>query len=449
MEENKIVLNEDQTNALEKLTEFIKFDQEHSMALLEGCAGSGKTTLIQFLIKRALEETMQPTIAMVGPTHKSVKVMKEMCPEDLKGKISFSTLHSLLGLKHNITKDGKEIYVRDPKVMSKFPFFKIIIIDEASMIADQLFDEIVSQNYNGKIIFIGDSNQINPVNHPHSIPMLESGRKDFKILHYKLTKIVRQAADNPIIKFSQQVLNNEFKYEAGYSEMMDEEAGIVMLNTKQAGLISEILKHYFCSEKFDKDSNYCRLIAWRNATVDQFNKNIRIHKYGINAPKIVVGEKLIVDRPIKNLDDGSEILFHTNEDLIVKQVNVITKKLYDATYTIYEVLVDGDDTSGLIHILHENSTKIYNINLKKFADDAKSESGSYERVKKWRKYFEFMENFAQVNYGYAQTVHTSQGSTYENCFVVYSDIIANSNEKEQDRILYTAITRPRKMLYIM
>jgi hypothetical protein len=46
-------------------------------------------------------------------------------------------------------------------------------------------------------------------------------------------------------------------------------------------------------------------------------------------------------------------------------------------------------------------------------------------------------------------VHNSQGSTYENCFVLNGDICLNNNQDERKRIQYTAFTRPRKMLYIM
>jgi intein/homing endonuclease len=46
-------------------------------------------------------------------------------------------------------------------------------------------------------------------------------------------------------------------------------------------------------------------------------------------------------------------------------------------------------------------------------------------------------------------VHNSQGSTYENCFVMSTDISYNKRKDEKDRILYTAMTRPKKMLYIL
>ncbi len=443
-----IELNEDQTNALDSAIKFIIHDS-NDMALLEGPAGSGKTTTLQFLIQRIFKEAMFDNIVLAAPTHKALKVMKKMCDPELKEKLAFSTLHSLLGMRQQITKDGKEIFVRDTKIMPKLHLYDVIIIDEASMVADQLFNEIVDQNYRGsKVLFIGDSNQINPINHIHAIPMLERGRVENDISHFKLTKIVRQAQDNPIIKFSQKVLNDEFKFQAGLKEMVDQ-SGIVMIGYKQQDVIHTLLKHYFCCEAFDKDADHCRVIAWRNKTVDSYNNLIRAFKYGRNVGKIVEGEKLIVDRPIKRYPTDLETLFNTNEDLIVKEIKMTTKLVNNVEFHIYHANVQGDEETDWIDIIHEKSQRLYDKCLQDLAEDAKAETDNYKKMQKWKKYYEFIESFAHTKYGYSITIHNSQGSTFGNCFVVYTDLIANRKTEEQKRILYTAVTRPKKMLFML
>ena len=444
---DEITLNEDQKLVLEKLKDFVESDKQH-MLLMEGAAGTGKTTTVTKFIEWLLEETNISNIAMASPTHKALKVMMEMCPSKHKGSIAFSTLHSMLGLKHEINKDGKEIFVRDKNVMTKFPFFELVIIDESSMIANQLFNEMEDQNYRKiKVLFVGDSNQINPVNHKMSIPMLEEKRKEFNIGHCRLEKIVRQAEDNPIISYSQKVVNNTFSFSPGEKEVVGE-SGIVMLSESQNKILQQLLQYYFGSSKFDEDANYCKVIAWRNATVDFYNKLVRNFKYGAKAGKIVLDEKLIVDRPIKSDDD--KVSFSTNEDLVVKTIEIKEKKLFDNdSWFYYDCLVQGMDKCDNIHILHEKEEKRYSDALRKLAKEAVDEKELTARLKKWRKYYSFMENFAQVKYNYAITAHCSQGSTYENCFVIQSDIGLNRNEEEKKRILYTAFTRPRKMLYIL
>lgn len=447
MEKKNIVLNEGQKDVLEKLKNFVN-NGDNYMVLLEGPAGSGKTTVITEFIHWLQTEAVFGHVAMVAPTNKAVKVLKEMCDSTSKDQIEFCSLHSLLGLKHKITKDGKEVYERDDKTISKLYLYDVVVIDEASMVSDQLFNELEDQNYRGvKIVFVGDRNQINPVNHEHAIPMLDDKRELFKISHFELTEIVRQAKDNPIIKYSQKIIKDDFNFKIGTKEMVDQ-SGIVMLNRNDMDVLKELYKYYFCNETFDNNANHCKVVAWRNATVDRYNDLIRFMKYG-KVGRIVKNEKLIVDKPVKGESDDV-IVFTTNEDLIVKTCSVQTKKLYDIEFQFYDCDVVGDENElQNIHILHEKSSAKYTQLLKKLADDAKNEKESFKKVEKWKKYFGFIDNFAQVKYNYAITCHSAQGSTYNNCFVDFSDICVNWNKEERKRILYTAFTRPKEMLYIM
>lgn len=404
IEKPEIELTEEQSTVFKQLKKF-SYEDSNSYALFEGAAGVGKTTLISFLIEELINNALFGNICCVSPTHKALKVMRNMCHKN-QDKIGFSTLHSLLGLKCKITKEGKEVFERDRNGISKLTMYDFLIIDEASMIADELFQELHDQNYKGiKVLFVGDGNQINPINHTHSIPMLEEQRKLYEISHYKLNTVVRQAANNPIIKYSQKVLKDEFEFINGTKEIVDN-SGVVMISTAQMDVLNGLMKHYFCSKEFDDNADYCRVIAWRNATVERFNHTIRKMKYGPKATKIVLNEKLIVDRPIKTGDDNTEVLFHTNEDLVVRDIQETTKSLYGVQFKIYRTFVSGDETQDYIDIIHERFEGMYNQMLKKFADDANSERDIGKRISHWKKYFSFIDNFAQIKYGYCQTVHT-------------------------------------------
>jgi len=56
--------------------------------------------------------------------------------------------------------------------------------------------------------------------------------------------------------------------------------------------------------------------------------------------------------------------------------------------------------------------------------------------------------YLEVDYGYALTVHKSQGSTYYDVFVEYSNLLANKKDTEKDKLLYTAITRCENKLHV-
>ena len=56
--------------------------------------------------------------------------------------------------------------------------------------------------------------------------------------------------------------------------------------------------------------------------------------------------------------------------------------------------------------------------------------------------------YTEVDYGYALTVHKSQGSTYDDVYVEYSNLVSNRKEEEKNKLLYTAITRCANKLHV-
>jgi ATP-dependent exoDNAse (exonuclease V) alpha subunit len=56
--------------------------------------------------------------------------------------------------------------------------------------------------------------------------------------------------------------------------------------------------------------------------------------------------------------------------------------------------------------------------------------------------------YLEVDYGYALTVHKSQGSTYDDVYIEYNNLLANKKDTEKYKLLYTAITRCSNKLHI-
>ena len=56
--------------------------------------------------------------------------------------------------------------------------------------------------------------------------------------------------------------------------------------------------------------------------------------------------------------------------------------------------------------------------------------------------------YPEIDYGYALTIHKSQGSTYDDVYIEYANILTNSREYEKLKLLYTAITRSSNKLHI-
>lgn len=450
-------LTDDQQIVFDKLIEFTEQYQKN-MILVTGFAGTGKTYLTNKFIDwyRDNATGIFQNCVVTAPTHKAVKVLKKFGIKNKNNRedIVYSTLHSVLGLKPEITQDGTQVFVRDIKMKSKFALYDLIIIDEASMIDDNLFEEIMQQNVrNSKIIFVGDPQQIPPVNQDSSIPFIPEEQEKYGIGVLKLDKIIRQAEQNPIIQVSKSIREDNFeRLEKGELLTEDQEGhGVYFLHKSAEGKkeIQDLLKQYFNSEEFKADSDHAKVVAWRNKTVDDFNRVIRKFMYGPDVGKIVEGEKLIADKPIFDQIAG-EIIINTNEDLVVESMVIDSKTVYNIPFKFYKIRAIGDEGEIKdIDVIHESQEIVFQRLLTKLANTAKELPKGSKRISAWKNFYETKEMFAEVKYNYAITAHKSQGSTYTNAFVIATDINANPKDDEKRRILYTACTRPKERLFII
>lgn len=160
------------------------YDVYERISSLTGSAGTGKTFMTVQIVKRLIQEKI--TCAITAPTHKAAGVIANLL---LKNNINKTpkTIHSFLGIKPFIDfRTGIESFVVDKKA-KKVPV-DVLIVDESSMINDELFGlicEALDENLVQFVLFVGDPNQLLPVSGSSNII--------FKInKQYKLTEIVRQ-----------------------------------------------------------------------------------------------------------------------------------------------------------------------------------------------------------------------------------------------------------------
>ena len=241
--------------------------------------------------------------------------------------------------------------------------------------------------------------------------------------------------------------------------------GVEFLNLNNEDIrkgFSKILEGYFKTKEFNDDSEYAKIIAWRNKTVASMNSLIRKVLYGDESlsSKILVGEKLIANTPII---DGETIVFNTNDEFTVEKFDIKSKdhrfkisddpdeELFEISLKYYSTTVsyfneDDELERKVISILHEDSGNDFNklgniLKLRAIRNGGKD--------KTWIQYYNFLRRFADVSYGYSITCHKSQGSTYNTAFVLEDDINMNFDIIERNRIKYTAYTRASKKVYVL
>lgn len=391
-------------------------------------------------------------VAITAPTNRAVRVSENMC-DYTSEYIVFRTIHSLLKLRPVLDlTTGKQIFKADLNEEGEgLTAISLLVLDEASQLNDQLFEMLIPYTRTGnlKIIFVGDDLQIPPVGQVNSIPFDEEKRDFYNIGVTRITKIVRQAEGSPIIKIGQAIRGKIYRptlFPIKENSYKTGEGGNFWINHLQ---VNRVLENFF-NEEFLADTNRCKVLAWRNKTVANYNRSIRKILFGEAAvSKLVPGEKLLAGSTI--LDEQGNVIFPTYEQFEVVSFTEHKRKLAGVELEYYEVKVTSYNIKEqVIIVIHERSEIPLKKLLKSLYDRAQAKKvGNPDRKKFFEFYYGLKGFFADIRYDYAWTGHTSQGASIDTVIVDFKDMSANSNIFERNRIKYTAVTRAKKSLFIL
>ena len=130
-----------------------------SIAILGGAPGTGKTFTAAALLKMIAATVGISNIAAAAPTGKAaVRVTENL--QRYGVPLIVKTIHSLLGVKKNDATDGWSFQHRPGNPLP----FRVVVIDEASMIDNGLMCSFLSAVAPGTLVlFVGDINQLPPV----------------------------------------------------------------------------------------------------------------------------------------------------------------------------------------------------------------------------------------------------------------------------------------------
>jgi exodeoxyribonuclease-5 len=456
-------LNSDQLSAFEELVDFVNssyadIDQPDAI-VLKGYAGTGKTYLVNKVIQYINRRYTARKVAATAPTNKAVKVLSETCSKETKA--TYITVHKLLGLKEDIDVNGRQKFIasNEENMISEF---KYLIVDEVSMLNDDLCIELLKYKDKLKIVFMGDPAQIPPVNKEECLPFtVDQGGYNFKVLELK--EIMRQKNGNPIIKASFTIRDNLDMAQpiTNLRTMVNSnDHGIIWFNSQnQRQLVKDCVKEFFKSSYYEQDPDYIKVIAWRNKTVDYMNKLVREALYGSDVKRFEPGENLIANGPIfaRSYDPWNNgykyrVNYNTSDEFKISAVRIVQlqfeEKYKDAPLiswsgTFWEL--ELEDKFDCLYVVHEDSQESY----KELLSQARSQALKQKKKSYWVNYFNIMKWSANLAYNYAITAHKSQGSTYSNVILLEEDLDFNRKVVERNRIKYTAYTRAKHRLFIL
>lgn len=449
----EIILNEQQVVALSSMKEWLE-DKHELFFTLSGFAGTGKTTCVFELIKIFKEINRWARIAVSAPTHKAKKVIERATKED-----SF-TIQKLLGLRPNTDLENYDINNPqfDEKAPKEIAGFKLVIIDESSMLNSSLFYLIIQEATlcRTKVLFMGDEAQLPPVKESISKIFTEVGCKAH------LTKVERQKDSNPVMGIYDLIRSNIkssvdlFEHKSNVNE---KEEGIEFFSNQQE--IENKILPLFVSEEYKKNSDFIKVITYTNGSVQAWNKRIREYIYPNATDPILEGEILFAYNSV--MLDQSEILIENSSDYKVQKVkSAITDNGIDV-YVVHIVSVDTNIKSQ-INIVKEEGKDKFLIEFNRLLKFATTQTGK-SRGYAWRNYYGFknrhllLENILDSNgkllvkkdidYGYAITTHKSQGSTFVNVAVSENNLDINKNSEERNKLKYVAFSRPTNKIFVL
>ncbi len=404
---------------------------------LRGYAGTGKTYLMTHLARSGLADPndaphllgycIKPSqICFTAPTNKAVKVLRSYLTNAGLAECTTKTIYSLLGLSLQPNGEVKEI--SKPEEPVDLSHFRLIVVDEASMVNRFLFDAIreAVADWNVPFLFMGDPAQLPPVGETATpVWKVENQSTLTQVMRYgnsmlELATSIRQVVDHPFP--SVKIETAPPVYRLGRSDWLD--------------AIVENLELF-------KDST-AKCVAWRNVTVDKYNAFIRGHIFGLKESRQnqwLPSDKIVATSMLKDLSD--EIFMRTDEEATILEMH-LGQHPHFTEFEIWSLLCN-DEQGRKVTIRTLSPSGQFHLNNKLNELSMEARSG---KKYKWREFWQLKEAFNEVRHSYAITSHRSQGSSYLKVFVDLEDIMLNRNRQEAFRSLYVACTRQREELYV-
>lgn len=440
-----------QSSLFSALASFITETPENDLMLINGYAGTGKTSALSALVK-VLQEFSRLFVLM-APTGRAAKVLS-----GYTGCKAF-TIHKQIYRQRSI-KDGVGVFTLDLNKSRDTVF----IVDEASLISStygdssifgsgRLLDDLVSyvrSNTGNKLILIGDSAQLPPVGEQISNALsLEYLRMYGSVEYSLLTEVVRQAKDSGILYNATIIREMIERGESGFPHLVTD--GFDDIESISGGDLIETLSTSFDRWGIDESLVLCR----SNKRANRYNQGIRA-KILYREERINSGDKLMV---VKNcyqfLEEIEDLDFIANGDV----AELVKIGGYEERYGL-------SFAQATLRFTDYNDVE---INAKIILDTLESETASmssdrhkmffnevmldYSHIKNKRKRFVAVRedrfyNALQVKHANAITCHKSQGGQWKSIFID-NPFWRGDISTEDLKWLYTAITRAVDKVYFI
>lgn len=367
-----------------------RFRDHEPYTCIAGYAGTGKSTLIRFIISAL---NLDPEdVCYVAYTGKAAQVLRS------KGCPNAMTAHRLL--YKSIQKDDGTFYHIPLRPIIGFD---LIVVDEISMLPKHMWELLLSHKIH--VIALGDPGQLPPV--------LAEDNGVLAFPHIFLDEVMRQAAESEIIRLTMDIREGN-----ALKPFLGNEVRIVGRE--------ELLEPGFLAWGD-------QIICGKNETRHQINRIMRKIKMQTDQTEPLVGDRIIClhnewecinltgDALVNGLSGTITGLEYTNDNPFMEKTPLIDFK---------PDIDDSDTFKGL-----EADYKIFTEHVPTVTKE------TFKKIPKFYRPKEF-------DYGYCITCHKSQGSEYDKV-IVLEEYLRGESKDGHSRWLYTAATRAAKKLIIV
>ena len=384
-----------------KQQEAIKMAVNSGVSVITGGPGTGKTTIVKCLI--SCFKKLRKRCMLLAPTGRAAKRLSDSTGEDA------STIHRALELNFQ-TEEGNSFFAKNEDNPLTAD---VVIVDEVSMVDSQLLYNLLRAiKYGSQLVLVGDKDQLPSVGAGNVLAdILTSG----VVPVVELTEIYRQANKSYII-------TNAHLINTGKMPIFDNTSTDFFFESRES--LDEIL-HTCISLVTMRLPNFCHLEPEKiqvlapmkigTCGVDNLNKELQKM---INPAR---ADKPEIQFPFVTYRVGDKVM------QIVNNYEQEWKRLMpEGIFERGTGVFNGD--SGTISQISLQTNEIT-------VDFEDGRTAIYAR-----------ENINELMLSYAITIHKSQGSEFP---VVVIPVISGTSTILTRNLLYTAVTRAKKMVVLV
>lgn len=444
----------EQSKLINKLSEFYFDIAQNKLFIINGYAGTGKTTILSAFVKTLFQ--LKRKTVLLAPTGRAAKVISE------KSNSPAYTIHKKIYRKENVPGGGVQL-VLAPNLHSNTLF----IIDEASMIANysmqndgsisprNLLNDVINYVYSGKncfAVFLGDNAQLPPVGSDFSpalnLPYMNENYFNLIIHYFELKNVLRQAGDSDILINATMLRSSP---DSNYPKFKLRNKSELIRIT--GGEFQEALESAY--DRYGREETI--IITRSNKSANIYNNEIRNRILWFE-DRISTGDYLMI---VKNnyhwLNDFAKGSFFANGEIVKVERLKSAERIYDMDFIDAEISFPNQPELDQIPVklmldtldideanLNRKKMKAFFLKIEKDYSWEKNKRKRYERIMA-DPYF----NALQIKFAYAVTCHKSQGGQWGSAFVDQGYLTEEMLNRDYFRWMYTAFTRPTDQLYLI